>query len=116
MERVPTVWSSELIRNAFNLEQPSPVLFLYFRPGRARMETDEIQNVFSLSCGLGLCFVKATSRLRKHVFFFSLSRLQFSDIKVYEPSIRARLGTAAYLCEVVAVKLIVPLRYHKMVL
>jgi len=30
-----------------------------------------------------------------------LSSLELSDAKVYEPSIRARLGTAAHFCEVV---------------
>ena len=37
-------------------------------------------------------------------FFFSsllLSSLELSDTKVYEPYIRARLGTAAHFCEVV---------------
>jgi len=33
-----------------------------------------------------------------------LSRLESSDTKVYEPSIRARLGTAAHLCEVFVLK------------
>ena len=31
--------------------------------------------------------------------------LKLSDTRVYEPSIRARLGTAAHLCEVVVLKL-----------
>ena len=34
-----------------------------------------------------------------------LSSLELSDTKVYEPSIRARLGTAAHFCEVVVLKL-----------
>ena len=33
-------------------------------------------------------------------FFKLLSSLELSDAKVYEPYIRARLGTAAHLCEV----------------
>jgi len=41
--------------------------------------------------------------------FFSssllLSSLELSDTKVYEPYIRARLGTAAHLCEVIVLKL-----------
>ena len=38
------------------------------------------------------------------LFFFRIS-LKLSDAKVYEPSIRARLGTAAHLCEVVVLTL-----------
>ena len=34
-----------------------------------------------------------------------LSSLEMSDAKVYEPYIRARLGTAAHFCEVVVLKL-----------
>jgi len=34
-----------------------------------------------------------------------LSNLKLSDTNVYEPSIRARLGNAAHLCEVVVLKL-----------
>ena len=34
-----------------------------------------------------------------------LSSLELGDIKVYEPEIRARLGTAAHFCEVVVLKL-----------
>jgi len=34
-----------------------------------------------------------------------LSSLELSDTHVYEPLIRARLGTAAHLCEVVVLKL-----------
>ena len=33
-----------------------------------------------------------------------LSSLESSDTKVYEPEIRARLGTAAHFCEVVVLK------------
>ena len=40
------------------------------------------------------------------LFFFSsslsLSSLELSDAKVYEPSIRALLGTASHFCEVVS--------------
>ena len=35
----------------------------------------------------------------------SLSSLELSDTKVYEPQIRALLGTAAHFCEVVVLKL-----------
>jgi len=39
-----------------------------------------------------------------------LSSLEWSDTKVYEPEIRALLGTASHFCEVVVLKLItVPL-------
>ena len=34
-----------------------------------------------------------------------LSRLELSDTQVYQPQIRARLGTAAHFCEVVGLKL-----------
>ena len=34
-----------------------------------------------------------------------LSRLELSDTKVYEPSIRARLGTTAHFCNPVVLKL-----------
>ena len=34
-----------------------------------------------------------------------LSNLELSDTKVYEPYIRARLGTAAHFCKVVVLKL-----------
>ena len=34
-----------------------------------------------------------------------LSSLELSDIKVYEPQIRALLGTASHFCEVVVLKL-----------
>ena len=39
-------------------------------------------------------------------FFFSLllSSLELSDIKVYEPQMRARFGTASHFCEVVVLK------------
>ena len=43
------------------------------------------------------------------LLFFSsllLSSLELSDTKVYEPEIRARLGTAAYFCEVAVLSLI----------
>ena len=40
------------------------------------------------------------------VFLFSLlSSLEFSDAKVYEPCMRALLGTASHFCEVVVLKL-----------
>ena len=44
-------------------------------------------------------------------FFFSsllLSSLELSDTKVYEPQMRARLGTAAHFCEAVVIKLYDP--------
>ena len=34
-----------------------------------------------------------------------LSSLEMSDTDVYEPSIRARLGTAAHFCQVLVLKL-----------
>jgi len=44
----------------------------------------------------------ASGGRRAHLFFSSLllSSLELSDTKVYEPEIRARLGTAARFCEV----------------
>jgi len=42
------------------------------------------------------------------LFLFSsllLSSLEMSDTKVYEPQIRARLGTAAHFCKVFVLKL-----------
>jgi len=42
-------------------------------------------------------------------FSFLLSSLELSDTKVYEPCIRARLGTAAHFCEVVVLKFSSPL-------
>ena len=43
---------------------------------------------------------------RAHASYFSLllSSLKLSDTKVYEPDIRARLGTAAHSCKVVVLK------------
>jgi len=38
-------------------------------------------------------------------FSVLLSSLELSDTKVYEPQIRALLGTASHLCEVVVLKL-----------
>ena len=39
------------------------------------------------------------------LFFFLLSSLELSDTNVYAHQGRARLGTTAYLCKVVALKL-----------
>ena len=42
-----------------------------------------------------------------HFFFFTLvtgPRRSLSDTRVYEPQIRARLGTTAHFCEVVVLK------------
>ena len=50
-------------------------------------------------------------------FFFTIVtgprrflRLKLSDIRVYEPQIRARLGTPAHFCKVVVIKLSPPQR------
>ena len=54
-------------------------------------------------CGLprGLQFENLDLRVGVALFFFSLfiSSLELRDTKVYEPSTRARLGTAAYFCK-----------------
>ena len=54
------------------------------------------------------CFVGDHLRSRQPLIFFSpsssLSSLELSDPKLYEPSIRARLGTTAHFYEVVVLK------------
>ena len=42
-------------------------------------------------------------------FSLLLSSLELSDTKVYEPQMRALLGTASHFCEVVDLKLSMPL-------
>jgi len=56
-----------------------------------------------------LLLVIARGRIVRHTPTFSsallLSSLELSDAKVYEPQIRALLGTASHFCEVVVLKL-----------
>jgi len=49
--------------------------------------------------------LEAGGKARAFSSYLLLSSLEWSDAKVYEPSIRARLGTAAHFCEVVVLKL-----------
>jgi len=49
---------------------------------------------------------RPTPKLGYLLFFCVLSRLELSTTQTYAPQIRARLGTAAHLCEVVVLKLI----------
>ena len=51
-------------------------------------------------------------RFRLPIFSSSLllSSLELSDTKVYEPQTRALLGTGSYFCEVVVLKLRLPIR------
>ena len=58
----------------------------------------------SLSLSLALSLLNPTGSSSPSL----LSSLELSDTKVYEPYIRARLGTAAHFCEVVVLKYRVP--------
>ena len=62
---------------------------------------DRKQNVFILASVMDACAKRSFSPSS-----LLLSSLELSDAQVYEPYIRARLGTAAHLCEVVVPKFI----------
>ena len=60
------------------------------------------QDDLSMSAETSIQYVMAPEVTSAQVFFFFITLgLQLSDTKVYEPEIRALLGTASHFCEAV---------------
>ena len=73
-------------------------------PGRKTEEMTAMRETLCLNGNDGCCNTDAHSTVRVFFLFITLEH-RIERYKVYEPYMRARLGTAAHFCKVVVLKL-----------